>query len=129
MARPVLDASVALAYLGREAGWEESEAWLKDGVMLMVNLAEIVQTLLRRKVSQQTARAAIDGLSLSLVRLDQTMAMDAGAIPQSLVKGGLSLADRCCLAYARQMKVPAVTADRAWSDLADTLNAEIIQIR
>lgn len=30
---------------------------------------------------------------------------------------GLSLADRACLALARRLNVPVVTADREWADL------------
>jgi ribonuclease VapC len=30
---------------------------------------------------------------------------------------GLSLADRACLALARRLEIPVVTADRDWADL------------
>ncbi|MFV2000241.1 MAG: hypothetical protein ACC654_07750 [Acidimicrobiia bacterium] len=40
---------------------------------------------------------------------------------------GLSLGDRACLATAAELGVPAVTADRMWSDL--DLGVDVISIR
>jgi PIN domain nuclease of toxin-antitoxin system len=40
---------------------------------------------------------------------------------------GLSLGDRACLALARERRIPALTADRAWSHLQ--LGIEIQTVR
>lgn len=40
---------------------------------------------------------------------------------------GLSLADRACLALARRLGVPAVTADRAWGDLDVGVEVRLIR--
>ncbi len=40
---------------------------------------------------------------------------------------GLGLADRACLALARRLDVPTVTADRTWAAL--DLGVEIVMIR
>ena len=42
---------------------------------------------------------------------------------------GLSHGDRACLALARQLGLPAVTADRPWADVAIALGDEVSLIR
>jgi PIN domain nuclease of toxin-antitoxin system len=44
----------------------------------------------------------------------------------SVLQHGLSFGDRACLALAMKLKLPAVTADQAWSKL--DLPVEIVQI-
>jgi ribonuclease VapC len=40
---------------------------------------------------------------------------------------GLSLADRACIALARRLRLPALTADRTWADAR--VDAELMFIR
>ena len=42
---------------------------------------------------------------------------------------GLSLGDRACLALARGLQATAVTADRAWAELAEATGVRIEVIR
>mgnify|MGYP001269866413 FL=1 len=42
---------------------------------------------------------------------------------------GLSHGDRACLALAKKMGFPAVTADRAWAEIADAIGIEVVLIR
>ncbi|MEN3177177.1 MAG: hypothetical protein ABF812_16325 [Gluconobacter cerinus] len=42
---------------------------------------------------------------------------------------GLSHGDRACLALAKKMGLPAVTADRAWAEIADAIGVEVVLIR
>ncbi|UHD45841.1 hypothetical protein LUX29_00850 [Aureimonas altamirensis] len=44
-------------------------------------------------------------------------------------EAGLSLGDRVCLAHAKLLKKPVVTADKAWSQVATKLGVELILIR
>lgn len=40
---------------------------------------------------------------------------------------GLSLADRACLALARQLSLPVLTADHAWAEAALELEVKLIR--
>ncbi len=42
---------------------------------------------------------------------------------------GLSLADRLCLALACRLKAKALTADRAWTLVAEPLGLDVVLIR
>ena len=42
---------------------------------------------------------------------------------------GLSLGDRFCLALARRTGLAALTADRAWSEVAEALGIAVTLIR
>jgi ribonuclease VapC len=42
---------------------------------------------------------------------------------------GLSLADRLCLALARRLKAKVLTADRAWTLVAEPLGLDVGLIR
>lgn len=44
-------------------------------------------------------------------------------------KAGLLVGDRVCLAHAKLLKKPVVTADKAWSHFATKLGVELILIR
>jgi PIN domain nuclease of toxin-antitoxin system len=40
---------------------------------------------------------------------------------------GLSLADRACLALAKRLKIPVLTADRDWADLELGITVQLIR--
>jgi ribonuclease VapC len=51
---------------------------------------------------------------IEVVPFDADDARAAGELSLVTRDAGLSLGDRACLALARRLDVPAVTADRAW---------------
>jgi len=124
-----IDSSAIIAYLKREPYRPELENWLGRGALTFVNMAETVGALLRFGITAPTLDLFLDEVGISIVPISRDIALMAGLMDQRLVRGGLSLADRCCLAYARANAIPAVTADRAWSEVAAPLGIEILQIR
>ncbi len=127
--KAVVDASAVLAALNRERGWQRATQFMPDGALLSICLGEVVTKLARYIDDRAMIADMIEEAAMDVVVLDAGLAFNAGLINPHLVRGGLSLADRCCLVYAKANGLPAVTADRAWSQLAEPLGIEIIQIR
>ena len=119
--RRVLDASALLAALQNEPGAERVGATLDAAVISTVNLAEVVAGLARNGATEKEVRAAISMASVTAIAPDEEMAIDAGLLRAITDKAGLSLGDRFCLALARRLRAPALTADRKWAEVvADT---------
>ena len=125
----VIDSSAITAFLRQEPHRPELEGWLGNGVLTYVNLVETVTILTELGLATGALHHVFSGLGLKTVPITQDIALLAGRMDRKLVRGGLSLGDRCCLAYAKANGLPAVTGDRAWSEVAEPLGIEIIQIR
>jgi PIN domain nuclease of toxin-antitoxin system len=66
-------------------------------------------------------------MPVELVEFTTEQATIAAGLAQMTGAAGLSLGDRACLALARERRIPAMTADRAWNRLQ--LGIEIQTIR
>ncbi len=114
----VLDASAVLALLGNEPGTEAVLAALPRATISAVNLSEVVSTLAERGMPEATIRAALDGLDLDPRPFDAEAACSAGVLRPATCAAGLGFGDRACLALAAQLGGVALTADRAWTEVA-----------
>jgi ribonuclease VapC len=113
----VLDASALLAWLTGERGAEVVGEYLPRAVISAVNLSEVLYRgwSLGRNVASLPARLGHLGVRAEpFTAEDALIATDIVARDRRRV---LSLADRCCLATAVRLGLPAVTDDRAWSTL------------
>ena len=127
MTRYVLDSSAAVAFVLSEPGAQLVEEALADCRVSAVNLAEIVSALINNGFPGDVSRDSVSRLDLDVVPFDAEQALEAGALRETTRGHGLSLGDRACLALARRLGLPALTADRAWGDL--NLGIEIQLIR
>lgn len=129
MSRYVLDASVVLAYLWKETGWEVVEKVLLADVSLIstVNLAEVASKVVDRGFLEPEGRQLIGNLGLRPVDFDSEQAWRAADLRSKTRSLGLSFGDRACLALAQSHKMKALTADRAWGDLKLGIPIEIIR--
>ncbi len=128
----VLDASAILALLFDEPGAEAVSARHAEPLfMSAVNAAEVVSKLIDAGQEPREAievfRSIQDAADLAAIPFDTSQALDAAAIRAGTRDHGLSLGDRACLALARSLKLPAMTADRTWKKLR--LGVEIRAIR
>lgn len=106
---------------------------ISDGAAVSAaNLAEVLsrdaahgvdpERLLRRL----TERGLIDG-AVEVEPLTLADAAEIARLRPLTRSAGLSLGDRACVALARRLALPALTADRAWTGL--DLGVELHQIR
>lgn len=128
MSEWVLDASVLLAYAYVEPGAERVREAITGGAVVgAVNLAEVVTNLTDKGLSSEAIRNLIEGASVPVISFDEATAYDAGLLRRETRHLGLSLGDRACLALARQLGAPVLTADRAWRDLDVGVEIEVIR--
>lgn len=113
----VLDSSALLALLHAEPGAERVAPYVAEARISVVNLAETLIVLQRHGVPHAEAERALDALALDVVPAEAAIAHEAARIAATARGHGLSLGDVFCLATARALDLPAVTADRAWAKL------------
>ena len=113
----VLDASALLALLQDEPGAEVVKPLLESAFVSSVNWSEVAQKSLDRGVEPGGLRSDLAALGLTVAPFTVEEAEVAARLRGLTFALGLSLADRACLALSRRLGVPALTADRAWSEL------------
>jgi ribonuclease VapC len=123
----VLDASALMAVLREEPGGAAVEAVLDSAAISAVNLSEVQAKLVERGTPADLAWEWLVDLELDVVSFDMAQARAAADLRPLTRVRGLSFADCACLAVARTLGLPAMTADRAWADLA--LDIELRTIR
>lgn len=129
----VLDASALLAYLRDEPGADVVADAIAGGASLStVNLAEVLSRVAAhgrdpaRLVEQMTDRGLLSG-AITVEPFTTDDATEVAFLRAPTKAAGLSLADRACLALARRLEIPALTADGAWATL--DVDVELRQIR
>jgi len=125
----VMDSSALIAHVEREAGWENIEQLLPSALVTTVNLAEVAQYWAKKGLDREEVARGIDALCVVAVAPDLLLALDAGTMIAHTARRGLSLADRFCLALARRENIPALTADRAWAEIADAVGVRVELLR
>ena len=95
-------------------------------------MADPKSTAHLHEIDDRTARTRLGHnqfakLGLTVVPFDEEQAYKAGLLRQTTRSQGLSLGDRACLALAHSLGLPAITADRAWSNL--NVGVEVILVR
>jgi len=123
----VFDASALIAIALDERGHHVALPYLSNASILTVNASEFISGMINRGANADDALASFRMLDLHTVPLSEPVALEAGRMRAETRHLGLSLGDRCCLALAKSLGVPAITSDRAWADL--DLGVEIVLIR
>ena len=130
MSGSVLDTSAIMAFLRSEIVGEEVGRMLENrAIVSTVNVQELLAKLISKGMSVGDARLTVRSLNLEGHDLSWTLAESAAEMIEHTQAHGLSLGDRSCLALARALNLPAVTADRAWANVADDLGVDVVLIR
>lgn len=121
---PVLDASALLAHLRDEPGADVvAEAIASGAVISTVNLAEVFSRVADRGedpaklAAELTQSGLLDG-AITVEPFTAADAVEVGRLRSLTRDAGLSLGDRACLALARRLDAPALTADTDWQGVA-----------
>ena len=125
-----LDTSAIMAFLRDDVGADTVASMLEDrAIVSTVNVQELIASLVSKGMAPEDARLAVRSLNLEGRDLTWDLAERAAELVEWTKPFGLSLGDRSCLALARRLDMPAVTADRIWSNVAESIGVEVIVIR
>jgi PIN domain nuclease of toxin-antitoxin system len=125
----VLDSSAALAFLFGEPGSEMVVANGRGASLPSVNLAEVLTKLIDKGADRGAALEKLARLEMVVPNFTSADAEQAAALRDPTRARGLSLGDRGCIAVAKRLRLPVLTADRLWADLDLDLGIEIRMIR
>jgi ribonuclease VapC len=123
----VLDASALLVLLLDEAGADAVGPLLPDATMSAVNLAEVLSKLSDRGARPGALPRQLVAAGLRFEPVTEEDAQQVAELRQRDTQKLLSLGDRCCLALARRLGTPVLTADQAWSDIES--GVDVVQVR
>lgn len=126
--KTVFDTSAFLAIINDEPGSEIAQAHISNACMCAINIAEVVTYLVRNGYTDDINISKIISL-VKPIAFDEQLAIIAGKMVCTTKHLGLSLGDRSCLATAKILNLPVYTADRKWSDIAQQIGVNVIQIR
>lgn len=126
----VIDSSAILVFVLREPGVDAVSDWLDRGTTASTVIVQEVATKLRQRgFTPEDAAATIRMLGMTAADHTVELALAAGDLYADTKAFGLSHGDRSCLALAAALGVPAVTADRAWSDAGAAVGVVVEQVR
>ncbi len=118
MATSLLDASAILAALYDEPGVTRvHEALIEGAAMSTVNVAEVSAHLRARDWTSGQVKDVFEDLGIDVLPFDRATALLSGGYRSRTHHLGLGLGARACLATARRLRLPVLTADRAWGQV------------
>jgi ribonuclease VapC len=129
----VLDASALLALLKGEPGAERVAEALERGAYLSaVNLAEVLSKLADwgedpAEAQARMAQVGLLGAAVEVLPFTGEDALEVARLRALTRAYGLSFGDRACLALARRLGLPALTAERAWAELDLGIPMEVLR--
>ena len=108
------------------------DALVRGSAISAVNMAEVLSKLTEigedpDQVTEELQRRGIVGGRLTVIPLTADDAIIIANLHRRTKAFGLSLGDRACLGLALRLRIPAVTADRAWSRLKIAVKVEAIR--
>lgn len=123
----VLDSSAVLTFLYAEPGQEIVKEALEAGRISAANWSETLQKIAFHGGDPVRQGDLLTLLGLEIDPLTRADAATAARFFPLTHRAGLSLGDRCCLALAQRIGVPALTADRAWSKLDIDVDVRLVR--
>ena len=123
----VLDASAVLVLLLDEPGAEAVAPVLAEAVVSTLNLAEVLSQLTDRGADVVGLSSHLASAGVLVEPMTEADAAEVALLRRLDTDRLLSMGDRSCLALARRLSVPVLTADRAWSDV--DCGVEVRQVR
>ncbi|MGH2843433.1 MAG: type II toxin-antitoxin system VapC family toxin [Solirubrobacteraceae bacterium] len=132
---PVLDASALLALLHNERGADVvAEAVAGRAVISIVNLAEVLSKFAERGSAPDQVMALLQaeggiGGAITVEPFTEADAIEVARLRPVSKTAGLSLGDRACLALAKRLHQPALTAEHGWLTIQTEVGVRVIRER
>lgn len=124
----VVDSSVVIAYFLGKNGENNARKYINNAVISSVNYTEIISRLYQKTdISFEEIIQKLEALNFNVMLYDRAQAISAAQLHASTRSHGLSYGDCACLALALEKELPAVTADKEWTEL--DIDTEVICIR
>lgn len=124
----VLDASALLAVLNNESGSEMVEKSIREGAVIgAVNMSEVIAKLNEIGIPDQEIIKLSNNIGIEVIRFDHNLAYTSGLLRIKTKQYGLSLGDRACLALAKKLGLPCLTADKIWERLDLPIEIQLIR--
>jgi ribonuclease VapC len=127
LSKYVLDASALIALVNEEPGADKVGPLMPHSVISAVNYCETIQRLTRSGIPQEEVKLVLTQLVAPPIPFDETLAYVAASIHGRSRAHGLSFGDCACLALARSLELPAVTAEKEWEKV--DVGVKIVRIR
>jgi ribonuclease VapC len=127
----VIDASALLAVARGEHGanFVLDLISTEECVISSVNVAELASKLIDLGLPLMELPHAIAQFNVDVIDFSHEQAILSAQMRPLTKAIGLSLGDRACIALTKSLDGCAVTADRAWLDIADAFGVAIRFIR
>lgn len=123
----ILDASALIAFLHDEPGSDAVvDAIAAAAAVSVVNWAEALSKVAADGADPQEVADGFEA-TLILEPLTETDCIEIARLRPLTKARGLSLADRACLALAKRLGIPVLTADREWADLDLGVTVQLIR--
>ena len=129
MSLVVLDASVVLAAILGEPGGDTVFERIGSAVISAVNVAEVYTYAAINEFPTPAIDAFFNETGIEIAPFTHDLAIDTGRLAALTRKAGLSLGDRACLALAILRDAEVLTADRAWSQIAEAAGVTVTLLR
>ncbi len=128
--KAVIDASVVIAHLQGEPGGEAFlDSMIEGSAISAINGAEVAKRMRLNGAEDDRIERQMARLRPLIVAFDYEHLMHFTATLPHARRANLSLADCACLATARHLRLPALTADRAWAEIAGEVGVEVVCVR
>lgn len=125
--KQIVDASVILAYLLDEPGGDVMTTTDGPFCLSSVNLSEVLTKAIDKGLETRSVMRVLTRLSVEHAEYSRDDAELTAALRPATIHLGLSLGDRACLALAKRLALPVLTAERSWARLDIGLDIRLIR--
>lgn len=123
----VVDSSALLAVLLEERGGEKVFATGRCLHLSIVNLAKMYTKVVERGGATQDVDAFVASRPIRVRAFRENHAVSVATLRPATRHRGLSFGDRACLALAKAIDLPVLTADTKWVDLDLGIDIRLIR--
>lgn len=127
VSRMVFDASAILAVAHKEHGSEMVLKHREHAIVSAVNHMEVASKLLRIGMTMRDTEIFLSEAFPNIIAFDVQQSNLAATLHAKHRGYQLSYADCACMALAMVVKIPVLTGDRKWADLALDMDVRLFR--